>query len=250
MSIADKLTLIAENQQKVFEAGKQAEYDKFWDSIQDNGNRTNYDFAFCYYFNIYKLFYPKYDLIPTSAQYFMREAKGNGKAVDSGADAIDLVERLNECGVKLDTSKCTNVTYLFYQARISHLPEINISSAGTTGNNLVFGGPVETIDNFIFTKEQTLKNTFNYCRRLKNIVFDGIYEAGGLGMSDCYALSKESITSIINCLSTETSGKAITLSLRAVNKAFETRENANDGSNSVEWKTLVNTKQNWTINLS
>ena len=31
MSIADKLITIAENEQKVYHAGKQAEYNKFWD---------------------------------------------------------------------------------------------------------------------------------------------------------------------------------------------------------------------------
>jgi len=45
MSIADKLTQIAENEQKVYEAGQQAEYDRFWDEYQRK-TRTSWDYAF------------------------------------------------------------------------------------------------------------------------------------------------------------------------------------------------------------
>ena len=38
--------IIAENQQRVYDAGKQSEYDRFWDSFQQNGTRANYSFAF------------------------------------------------------------------------------------------------------------------------------------------------------------------------------------------------------------
>ena len=46
MSIADKLTQIAENEQAVFDAGKKSEYDTFWDSYQENGNKVAYRLAF------------------------------------------------------------------------------------------------------------------------------------------------------------------------------------------------------------
>lgn len=60
MSIADKLTTIAENEEKVFDAGKTAEYDTFWDSFQQNGNKSSYWGAFAYWNDdIYK---PKYTI--------------------------------------------------------------------------------------------------------------------------------------------------------------------------------------------
>lgn len=50
MSVANKLQTIAENQQKVYDAGyaegKQAEYDEFWNSFQNNGNARPYRNAF------------------------------------------------------------------------------------------------------------------------------------------------------------------------------------------------------------
>ena len=68
-------------------------------------------------------------------------------------------------------------------------------------------------------------------------------------MSQCTLLDKESLTSIINCLSDSTSGLTVTLSLTAVNKAFEITNGADNGSNSTEWLNLVNTRSNWTISL-
>ena len=46
MTIAEKLQTIAENEQKVYEAGVKSEYDRFWDIMQANGTRTNYARAF------------------------------------------------------------------------------------------------------------------------------------------------------------------------------------------------------------
>lgn len=62
MSIADKLATVAENVPKVFEAGKQAEYDHFWDAYQDNGNRTSYLYGFMGYGWTDETFKPKYPL--------------------------------------------------------------------------------------------------------------------------------------------------------------------------------------------
>ena len=48
-----------------FEAGKQAEYDAFWNDIQDNGNRDEYSYGFLRWGSEY--IRPKYKVIPTVA---------------------------------------------------------------------------------------------------------------------------------------------------------------------------------------
>ena len=50
-----------------FEAGKQAEYDSFWNAFQKNGTRTAYKYAFYNWHS--DCFKPKYDLKPTVANY-------------------------------------------------------------------------------------------------------------------------------------------------------------------------------------
>lgn len=50
-----------------FEAGKQAEYDAFWNAFQTNGTRTAYNYAFYSWHS--DCFKPKYDIKPTAANY-------------------------------------------------------------------------------------------------------------------------------------------------------------------------------------
>ena len=64
MSIAEKLQTIAENEPKVYEAGKKAEYNRFWNAFQQNGNKRNYRNAF--YAWIDETYNPKYPIVITS----------------------------------------------------------------------------------------------------------------------------------------------------------------------------------------
>ena len=76
MSIAEKLQIVAENEQKVYEAGKKTQYDEFWDAFQDYGNKTNYANAFGGYWNE-KTLRPKYDIVPTNMYMFTHmDARG------------------------------------------------------------------------------------------------------------------------------------------------------------------------------
>ena len=66
MSIAKKLQIIAENEQKVYEAGAKSEYDKFWDSFQINGTRRNYPWTFAGSGWADDTYNPKYEIIINS----------------------------------------------------------------------------------------------------------------------------------------------------------------------------------------
>ena len=85
MNTAEMLTaisannaLMAENTQKVFEAGKaqggggDSYYDTFWDGLQDYGKRTQYQY-FLYYIGTIDWFRPKYDIRPKNATWFARD---------------------------------------------------------------------------------------------------------------------------------------------------------------------------------
>lgn len=58
MSIAEKFETIAD---AVYEKGKQAEYERFWDSYQENGNKRFYGYAFAYWND--EVFKPKYTIM-------------------------------------------------------------------------------------------------------------------------------------------------------------------------------------------
>jgi hypothetical protein len=78
---------------------------------------------------------------------------------------------------------------------------------------------------------------------------EGSVIAANIEFAQSKNLTRASIESIVNALSTTTSGKTVTFSRAAVNKAYETSEGANDGADSPEWYSLIDTRSNWTFNL-
>lgn len=251
MTIEEKLTKIAEDMPKVYEAGveegKNSAYSDFWDAVQDKGNRTIYTRAFDNksWNNI--VFKPKYDMYPTEAQRMF---------YGSGIEG-DFVEILDQLDVKLDFSNCTNIANLFQNnGGITRVGVIDTSSITGTASwvwgNVFYNCPkLVTIDKIIVTENSTSFNQmFNLCPSLINVTFEGVIAKNGLNLSWSTKLSRASIESIINTLSATTSGLSITLSKTAVNTAFETTEGLNDGSTSAEWLALIATKNNWTISLA
>ena len=238
MSIAEKLQTIAENEKKVYEAGKtdgvsegieqgkKAEWGNFWDVFQDYGNRTDYDAAFFRSgFNEIN-FFPKYDLKPTSLiQSFMQTKIKN------------LKQLLNDACVVLDTSNCTNFYYAFYASSITHIPDIDLRKATNTGY-MFRESLVTTIDKLIVSDATTLSTMFAALSNLKNIVFEGtIGQSVDLHWSP---LTKASIESVMAALSDTASGMTASFKKSAVNAAFTTGE----------WNALVAAKPNWTITLA
>ena len=215
MSIDEKLIAVAENQEKVFEAGKKAEYDALWDELQNYGQPKSYANAFSFYLWNDKTYNPKYPF-----------KIANCNAMFSGNTGI------TDTKVPLDfRGNKGQIYYVFENAK-----------------NLV------TINKIILDEtNQTFSRWFNNCTSLKNITFEGTI---GKNIDFQYSplLSKASIENIVSCLSTTATGQTLTLSLTAVNNAFETSSGAADGSTSQEWINLITPKSNtydglWTITL-
>jgi hypothetical protein len=82
MSIAEKLTKVAENVPKVYKAGQKAEYDRFWDAYQNNGTLTNYSFAFGGASVNDAWYNPKYPIIATSSTNMFRNCAITDTKVD------------------------------------------------------------------------------------------------------------------------------------------------------------------------
>lgn len=230
MNISEKLTTISENVSKVYDAGKKAQYNKFWNEFQEKGNRINYQYAF-YKWNL-DLFYPKYDIKPTGIISFFHFAGQNGTST------CNMINRLKECGVKMDLSEVTNASYCFYFTGITALPVLDFSNCTTLRYAFMHSSFLEKIETLkVSEKVTSYENSFTNCTALKDIVIEGIIGAT-VSFEDSNLLSKESIESIINALS-DTQPATLTLSQTAVNNAFS----------SEEWEALKNTKPNWEIKL-
>lgn len=249
MSIADKMNEIAQNVPRVYQAGKDKEWNDFWDIFQrgsslEPGSRINYSNAFRTSGWSQDNFRPKYDILPTVGDYMFQFFNQYGTL-------FDFAQQLQDLGIILDVSQCSSAAYMFYFTFVSRLPEINLSGA-TTINNAFGYSKVTTIDKLILKNDgsQTMSNAFSNMTNLQNIVIEGAIGQNGVDLSASTLLSKESITSFVNALLESASGKSITFSLTAVNNAFETSAGAADGSTSEEWGTLIATKSNWTISLA
>lgn len=247
MSIAEKLKMVAENVVEVHKAGKRDENKEFWMAYTQKGMRDNCSGLFAGEGWNIDTFKPPSGLVIkplVAAQMFSRGCfKG-----------VDLVELLKDLNVTLDFSRCTNFTEFFYQTGIKRIGVID--TTGSTNLNNMFAHmntSLETVDLLILKNDgsQTYNaNSFVGANALKNITIQGTIGKPNISLSAFTVLTKASITSFINALSTTTSGVAITFSKTAVNKAFETSGGANNGSASTEWANLIATKSNWTISLA
>lgn len=105
----DALTLddMAENVPKVYEAGKRAEYDAFWDSYQENGNRRSYEHAFMHWKR--ENYNPKYPMVVTAGTYCFMDAKFESTKVD------------------IDISHCTDTDYMFCMMQVEEITKLIVT---------------------------------------------------------------------------------------------------------------------------
>ncbi len=164
MNIAQKLTAVAENEQRVFDAGKTKEWSDFWDNFQNYGKRTDYSNALQMNWNENN-FKPKYDLnFVFMDACFKQFNVGN------------LSAHLENLGVSFNSSRCTGFGYGFYMAKCTRIPEIDV----TSGNDLnwLFHScwSLGTIDKIVLksTGTNSFTETFTNCSSLKNITFEGV----------------------------------------------------------------------------
>jgi hypothetical protein len=253
MSIAEKLQTIAENEQRVydagyakgqaeggdttaaydegFEAGKKAENDAFWDAFQKNGEPMNYYGRFAGGGWTDENFKPKHDIKTTDAQVMFF----------SNSAITNLKQLLLDANVILDTSLAQTLNNAFSGTNITHIPYIDGRSVNAYGYGDVFSSSrkLKHIDGFYVVPERKFSNTFSYCEALEHLIMEGTIGQNGLDLHWSTKLSKASIESIINHLSTTTSGLTVTLSKTAKEAAFT----------ADEWAALIATRNNWTISL-
>lgn len=244
MSIAEKMSEIAENVPLVYQAGQEQGLADFWEVFQNGGERTYYDGAFYGGWWGKNIFVPKYDITPVNSQWMFQ-------FFNRDYEIFDLAQYLEDLGVTLDMSNAATGYFTFYYMNVSRLPVLDMSNA-TTLTTCFRYNYATTIDKVIFKDDgsQTGSNVFNNMTNLQNIVIEGKIGLNIIDLSASTLLSKASITSFVNALLESASGKSITFSLTAVNNAFETSTGAADGSTSEEWGTLIATKSNWTISLA
>ena len=274
--IAEKLVEVANNVPKVFEAGKQqgrgegydsgydagleagkelGGYDEgydegysksesdFWDVVQQGGQRTAYDVAFCWWDCEY--LHPKYKVVPTSG-------------ANAARNIIYRCAKLKKIeAAYFDLSKVPNTTttydtlgYLFGLCdELEEIEDVGLQAPLFLNYFCYSDKKLKKIAVIRIAEETQVNNMLYYCPELEYVRIEGVIGQSGIDLKYSTKLSKESIESIVNHLSDSPVGKTLTLSRDAVNKAFETSEGANDGVSSQEWDSLEGLKMNWEITL-
>lgn len=149
-----------------FEEGKQSEYDRFWDTIQNNGDPVVYSYMF-YNFPA-TLFNPKYDFVfdgaePTTASFTFR--------------LLQATDMKKNC----DFTRVTHMQYTFYQTNLKNARTIKLSP------------------------ENVYKDTFAHSIYLEEIRIEGEIGQNGLSFLQSTKLTHDSLMSIINALQDKTS---------------------------------------------
>lgn len=210
MSIAEKLTAVAENVPKVFNAGQNAEYDRFWDSYQQNGTLRYYTHAFSGFGWRDETFKPKYDIKPV----------GNASGMFRQMRVTDLGEALGS--VSLDLSGVTVASTLFgYCEFLTKVPKINLSAMTNSQYLFQSCSKLETIEELTISETVTFVNSsFNGCTALTRLIMAGTLATNGLDLHWSTLLDRESLLSVLNVLQDKTSvGGTWTVTLGSENLA-------------------------------
>lgn len=199
MSMGEKLTIIAENAPKVFEAGKKERDAEWWNTYltpMKNGSPNNYLFAGSAWNS--NTFYPNQDIVITNnaASLFNRFSWNI-------SPALDVAKRLEECGVSLviDCSQASAVSDMFYYAWITRVPTLKLNGTKYTSLASMFqNSKIVTIDELIIRDDgaNTFSSAFTGCTALKNVTFTGVI-GRSISLSEC-PLSVASMKSIISAL--------------------------------------------------
>lgn len=214
------------------DTGGKSYYDEFWDSIQSNGTRTNYEYAFMGESWKYNALKPKY--LPIIPQFTGSMFEKCGA---TNVDLTDIVKITWDCWGYV--RMCKDFTGL-----------VKFGDFICVHNNCqeIFYGCTNLASVRTFTSQSAtvFTSTFYNCKALTDITFAGtIANSFDISYSP---LNKASIKSLIGCLSTTITGKTLSLKKTAVNNAFGI--NIDDETTypvGSEFYELRHSKDNWTF---
>ncbi len=230
MSIADKLTTIAENVSKVYEAGKaagggvDAGLDLFWETYQQGGARTGYADDYGYGKWTDDTFKPKYILWANANGAQFREA------TITNYEALKMV----------DFSRVQMWANYFRSSKIPHLGVIDTRGTYNPASldHTFYKAEIEVIDKIIIRDDgkTTFTNMFFQAPNLTSVTFEGVI-GNYITFGSCPNLTRDSIMNVIGCLMdyAET-GTTKTLNLGSTNLAKLTDE-----------EKAIATQKGWTL---
>lgn len=200
MSIADKLRLIANNVQKVFDSGKKAENKEFWDNALYSSSGT-YKFAGSCWTD--ETFRPPKDIT----------LYGNCNGCFYSSFITNFIKILDDLNITLTFNNPTSASTMFAYAKVTHFPAIDLSTCSSC--NGLFNSCTELtyVDSLKLPKLASITQAFQNCKALTDITINGEIVSNGLNFQWSTLLTTKSLSSILKALSKDSSlaiGKSIT----------------------------------------
>lgn len=185
---------------EVFNAGKEAEHDEFWDAAIADSTSGVYRFAGTSWNDV--TFRPNKDII----------LSGSCIGCFYASQITDIVTQLG--GHKLILNGVTSGGTMFSNSKVTHIPVLDLSDCTTISNLCSWCSDLVTIDGITFptSSTATVTNAFQGCTALTDITVNGEIVISGLDFKQSKNLSVKSLRSILEALSLDVSGKSITLS--------------------------------------
>jgi hypothetical protein len=225
MTTTEKLQTIAENEQKVYEAGKEAEYERFWETYLANIYDGMYAFSGWGWRD--ETFNPPRGTVfrPTYAHSMFSHTK-----------ITDFVKLCDEKGIIIDFSKSATMTQTFYtpnNGQILRIGVVDTTSSASLAQTFRGQGKLHTIVLLKLKEDgsQGFNTTFTGCKALVHLEIEGTIGQNGFDVSASSLLDYESLTSIKIALadkSADTSGTTWIITVGNENKAKYTEEDKDE----------------------
>ena len=203
MSIAENLTTIAQNQQKVFDAG----WKVFHKAFTGNNTRTRYQGAFTQSDFSGLEFDPP--IKPNTGETVFQNY--NGEELPCGVDFSNIV------------SSSTSAQFTCrYAAKLKEFPDLNWGVQERYGGTWQGCTLLETIAVIRCNENTIFPSAFSGCSGLINVTFDGTIGQNDLNFTQSTKLSDKSLIDIVSHLkdySGDTSGTQHTITLGSANIA-------------------------------
>lgn len=175
----------------------------FWDSYQQNGERTNYKYAFYGQGWNDTTFNPKYNITPV----------GDASSIFQNCKITNLKELLEKNNVTLDFSQVTYASYPLQYSTITHIGILDCRNMSNMGYILNNARGIISVDKIILKDDGTQTfgiTAFAYAQVLNEIRFEGVI-GQSINFAQSSLLSAESVQNIIDCLATVETQQTLTL---------------------------------------
>lgn len=266
MSIAEKLTTIAENQQRVYDAGSYVGYENGRTDGYGIGRADGYEEGYAqgsaeadhnYYVGYndgkqaeYDRFWDGYQRNGTRTDYFnafryWQSASfrpkysirpTNASNMFAYADMpFSLIDAIEQAGIVFDTSAATDISGVFWGANFTETPDIKAVKCKNI-NNVYYGCTKLKKATLTIDADITQANaTFGSCAELEDLTINGTIPCD-IDFASCIKLTNASVQSIIDALADLTGATAKTIKFYAT-----------VGANLTDAQKATITAKNWQL---